>query len=720
MDAILSEESLIQQTQTSLIGENMFIAKFARKLTAWLPGSAALVLSTVPGFAQEDEQILLSPITLSGGKGVVPVEVQAASKSALPLARLPQSVSVVTERELVQRQVQNATEALRYVPGVNGEVFGADPRSDWIRVRGFGTQEYLDGLRLARGNFAWPRVEPYFLDQIEVLKGPAGSLYGQTPPGGLLNMVSKMPVLNPLRQVGLTFGDPKRAQIMADFGGRLTADDRLSYRFSGLFRKADTNVDHVNDDRAAVSAALTWRPTAHTTLTVQAFSIKDSAKSAQFLPQSGILDPNPNGTIPRDRFTGEPSWDDYDLHQNMLGYMFAHEFDNGVKLSHRLRWSEVDYDLKVARPFGYVPGMDDLLFRQAVRIIDRTKALNADTNLSYDFHTGAARHDVIVGVDYLAQDTDYEFQIGSIAPINVYKPEYGAVPGSLATLAHHATELRQTGIYLQDEITLANWTFLLSARNDWWERQQSDKATGMLINRSGSHATWRAGAVYGFGNGASAYASYATSFEPLIDFDKPTESAQFELGLKYQPETINALFTMAAFDLRQKNTRVGHGLTAMQIGESRVRGIELEGRAELAQRWDISAAFAYLDTEIISGSSDPHNGKQLPYTAKTQASLWLSHDFSGALDGLTLAGGLRYMGPSFADAANSVETGDYLLADAAISYDMGATRPEFEGARFDLSISNLTDESFVAACENATACYWGTGRTVRGALVYEF
>ncbi|MEM9630968.1 MAG: TonB-dependent siderophore receptor [Pseudomonadota bacterium] len=664
-------------------------------------------------------------------RGTVPKSSSAGTKSNTPLIRTPQTVSVVTSKEMRQRAVQNTSEALRYQAGVASEPYGADPRSDWIRVRGYHAPEYLDGLKFARGVYAWPRVDPYFLERMEILRGPAGSLYGQTPPGGLLNLVSKKPRDEAHGEVRLETGIPARGQVSADIGGPIDENGQFSYRLTGVLREADTQVDYVDDNRAALAGAFSYKPTDSTNLTLLAHIEHDDSKAVQFLPALGTVYSNPNGPIPRNRFTGEPDFDDYTFEQRAIGYLFDHEFDNGLKFSNKLRYSSIDYDLRAVRAFGFLPGSTTTVSRNGVYIDDRTENWNTDTNLSKEIDTGPVRHNLLTGVDYLHQSTDYSLGIGFTTPLDIYNPVYGApVTDPVFFVADDKSTLKQFGVYVQDQISWNNWEFVVSARNDWYDQSSLNNTTNVRTTTNGNKATWRTGLLYAFENGVSPYASYATSFEPLNGVDvttgeayKPTESEQFEVGIKYAPPGFNALFTIAAFNLEQKNTLASNGLVNVQIGKSRVRGLEIEGRIELENGLGLLGAYAYMDSEITSGSA-AQIGNRLPFVPEHQATAQVFYKFDGVLDGafdgLTVLGGVRYYGASFGDQANSVETDAYTLLDAGLEFDFGARNSELEGLSLSISAANLTDETYVSTCNDVNSCYYGAGRTVRGALAFKW
>jgi iron complex outermembrane receptor protein len=178
--------------------------------------------------------------------------------------------------------VRSVSEALRYTPGVDSEAAGFDPRFD---DRGFDARpsQYLDGLRLLR-QFGPSSIEEYGLERIEVVRGPSSVLYGQTTPGGLINLVTKRPTVTPFGEVNLSVGSHDRYQGSFDLGGPSTADAKFLYRLTGVVRNSGTQVDHVGDDRYYIAPAITWRLDANTSLTLLGRFQYDQASAAACAP----------------------------------------------------------------------------------------------------------------------------------------------------------------------------------------------------------------------------------------------------------------------------------------------------------------------------------------------------------------------------------------------------------------------------------------------------
>ena len=266
------------------------------------------------------ESVELSGITITGREGgYVPDEITGATKIGAPITETSQSVSVITRDQLAAKGYDRLSEALRYTSGVQGETFGFEPRTFFLRFRGFDATKsglYRNGLQLRNPEFAVGyKPEPYGAERIEVPKGPSSVLYGSGSPGGLVNFVSKRPTQEPFREVGVEAGSYNRWQGKADVSGPIDDDGTFSYRLTGLVREADTQVDYVPNNRLFAAPALSWRPSDATTLTLLGRYQQDETLSSQRLPVSGTLRPNTSGLIPTNRFLGEPSEGEYNRQQ---------------------------------------------------------------------------------------------------------------------------------------------------------------------------------------------------------------------------------------------------------------------------------------------------------------------------------------------------------------------------------------------------------------------
>jgi len=667
--------------------------------------------------------------TLEGVQVTAPIARQSDSvtKTDTPIVEIPQSVSVVTDEQMNLRGIQGVEEAVWYTAGAQGGGYGADSRSDWLLVRGFTPARYMDGLALAEGSgTSITRIEPYGLERLEVIKGPSSVVYGAMPPGGMINMVSKRPTAQPLHEVGVEIGSFDLRQGNFDFGGALNDSGTLLYRLTGLARNSDSMTDHIKDDRYYLAPALTWKPGDSTSLTVLSrFQKAATASGGGFLPASGTLLPNPHGKIPRDRFTGEPGHNDYDKTLASIGYEFRHDFANGVAFTQNLRYGKADVENNGANP-GAFGLLDDerTLVRYLFPNENHTRTFGVDNNLQYTFDTGRVRHTLLGGVDYRRAKDDYASAFDFNAPtLDIFDPVYGALLAVPAYTSHTLETQSQLGIYLQDQIKLGRWGITLGGRQDHVRTRTLDLIGGATTRQSDEAFSGRVGVNYLFDNGLAPYLSWAHSFQPTVGTGfagnafEPTTGDQYEAGLKYQPAGGNGLLTASVYQITQRNSLTidpNHPLFQVQQGETRLRGVELEGRWNIGPNLSLYGSYTWSDSEVTRSTDLPSLGKQIALLPRQQGSLGADYTIlGGPLAGLGFGGGVRYVGDHYGDIYNEWKTPSYTLFDASVHYDV-------DGWRLQLNASNLFDKDYVAVCNSAAWCYYGYERSVTASARYRW
>ncbi|KAA3523571.1 TonB-dependent siderophore receptor [Agrobacterium tumefaciens] len=695
---------------------------------------------------------ILEPIVVQGEnargpvEGFVATQSATATKTGTSLKDTPQAVNVVTKDQIAAQGSTTLTQALRYTPGVISQ-YGDDSRYDWFTIRGFRPSRYLDGLRLPFGSrgYAQPRVEPFSLERAEVLKGPASVLYGQGDPGGLINMVSKRPSATALNEVEMQFGTDKRIQTAFDLGGGAGDDDSFLYRIVGVGRLTDTQYDYVREKKGYIAPSFTFKADEGTSLTVYgSYQHIDSpgGGGAPALPANGTLYTRLYPELPRSAFPGEPGYDHYKSDQASVGYEFEHEVDDTWTIRQNLRYSYIGTDTQRVQPYCPAACNPTAFYRYAWAFPESARAVTVDNQAIGNFQTGDVAHTALFGLDYSYESSRYEESALSpiFTPFNGLDPVYGATAITRPPIATQIDQDRsQIGLYAQDQMEWNNFVFSLGGRYDWANtdtRTRTSAADNQVDQRDGKF-TWRAGLVYNFDNGLSPYAGYSTSFNPASGTDRlgnafePTTGEQFEVGVKYQPNGSNSFVTLSAYHLTQDNvlspdTTPGFTNYSVQTGQVRMRGVELEGKAEITDAFSVLASYAYTDSEITRANPNAagisNEGNRFAFVPRQQASLWLDYTLqtSTIWDGLSFGGGARYTGQTFGDNANKFDIPSYTVFDAAVRYDFGKADPKLEGLKASLNVSNIFDRKYVSTCIAATGCYWGEGRTVYATLKYSW
>ncbi|MBB6166001.1 iron complex outermembrane receptor protein [Rhizobium wenxiniae] len=687
-----------------------------------------------------DEATALAPIVISGQSAYGPVDgyvatsASSAMKGDISILETPQAISVVTADRIEDQAAQSINEALRYTAGVRSETSGAQMMDNPLYLRGFqqsSLEMYQDGLRaVTPGYFGFFAADPYGLERVEVLKGPSSVLYGQQAPGGLINVVSKRPTENPINEVETTIGSFSHYQGAFDIGGT-NEDKSIMYRMVGMAREAETQVDYVDNDRRYLAPSITWTPDEDTKLTVLGSYQRNDGDFYAQVPAAAVLLPNPNGHIPFSRFVGEPDWEYETSRRTAIGYEFEHRFNDTVQFEQNFRYTHLTNHRQYLQASGAL--VDNRLLNRTYNLRDiDNDGIAVDSRFRFDFDTGPIEHRAIVGLDYLWGKSRWLEQRGTATAIDIYNPVYGSPVDTSVDTTKSLSDINasQAGLYLQDQLKIDNLILTLGMRQDWAWRDTDNLITDTTTEQNDHAFTKKAGLTYLFDNGIAPYASYAESFNPIVGTDSlgqvfvPETAQQWEVGVKYQPEGFDGLFTLSAFDLRRQNVQTydpSDPRYTLQTGEIRARGIEFEAVANLSDGVSLAAAYTYTDAEITETKTTNQLGNTPYRVPRHTASLWLNYELQQeALDGLSVGAGVRYIGETWGNDDNTFKVPSFTLVDLAVRYDFGKKFPEAKGLAASLNVSNLFDKYYVPGCFTVNGCNYGSQRTVIGKLSYQW
>ena len=719
---------------------------------------AAVVATAVSGmsvYAQAAEQpkqeetitVVAAPAAQESAWGPAPTiaakRSATATKTDTPIEKTPQSVSVVTRHEMEMRQPTTVKEALSYTPSVFS-TRGSSTTYDVVTIRGFttsttvNTNQYLDGMKLQGNNYSEVSMDPYFLERVEVMRGPTSVLYGNSNPGGIVSMVSKRPTTEPLKEVQFKMGTDNLWQTGFDFSDAIDDAGVWSYRLTGLGRSQDAQQQMAKSTRYAVAPSFSWRPDDKTDFTfLSNFQNDPDAGYYGWLPREGTVVPyyDANGKahkLPTDFNEGEAD-NKISRRQKMVGYSFSHQFDDTFTVRQNLRYADVHTLYRSVYGNGYVaPGY---MNRAYVRSDEHLNTFTVDTQLQSDFATGAVSHTLLTGVDYSRMRNDVDADYGTADPISMSNPQYGN-PNIQVTFPYAVlNRMEQTGLYAQDQMEWDKWVMTLGGRYDYATTSTLTRATNSLAENHDQQFSWRGGINYLFDNGISPYFSYSESFEPVSGsnsrgqpFD-PSRGKQYEAGVKYVPKDMPVVVTAAVYQLtKDKNLTADPANQAfsIQTGEIRSRGLELEAKAAVNANINVTAAYSYTDAEYTHDTV--FNGKRPAEVPRNMASLWADYTFhETALSGLTIGAGARYIGSTVSYYKNDTSTGKkndafsvagYALMDATVKYDLA--RFGLPGSSVGVNVNNLFDREYVSSCYSEYACYWGAGRQVVATATFRF
>ncbi len=705
--------------------------RFARKAAlARLFYSTSILCTLVPAVAfaadtePADRSSALETIVVTAP---IPKTSATGTKTDTPLIETPASISVVTRQQMDVQGVQSVSEAVRYNAGVLATPsMSAAQRYDSfddIKIRGFdvGSNGMLrDGLRGTTIQ-AWPRVESYGLESVEIFRGPSSVLYGQNSPGGLVNQITKRPQDTPYHEVELEGGSYDRIQGQFDFTGPVSEGSDWSYRLTGLARKSDSQFKFVPDDKLFIAPALTWRPDADTSLTLLADYTWDKfGPPGVVVPIYGAILPNPNGPIPRDTYLNDHV--DNRRNQYSFAYLFDHRFNDVWRISSKARYGDVDISRETIQ--GALLADKRTLSRVPYHFDIDGSTLSLDNNAVAEWTSGIAQFQTLLGFDFRYSNEDYFLNGGpSAGTIDLYDPVYiGHMLPTPNPAASTVQTSNQYGLYAQQQVKLADrWVATAGVRQDWSDTSTRNRLTGKIPKQTDDAFTWKAGLVYLADYGLAPYVSYMTSFNPVVGTDfygnpyKPTTGRQIEGGIKYQPVGFDSFVTVSGFDLRQQNVQTldpNNPLNRIQTGEIASRGVEFQGVANLLRNFNVIATYTYNALKVTKSNNPVELGMRPVGLPENMGSVWGRYTFiDGGLAGLGFGLGVRYVGTTKADSANTINVPSYTLLDLAVDYDLARLNAGLAGTRLAVNVTNLADKQYYDSC-SASNCSAGDDRRV--------
>lgn len=700
-------------------------------------------------------------VEVNAGPDYVTSNADSGTKTSTPLIDTPQSITAVTQAQMEARDTQTISDTLRYSAGVDAEPYGTDTRVDWFFIRGFGMTFdglFLDGLAVPKitGADAAYTANPFSLQQVDILKGPASVLYGQTEPGGLVNLTSKQPTDTPQGSIRFEGGNFHRYQGMVDVSGRLFGSNKLFYRVNGLARASQSQVQYARDDQDYIAPSLLWKPSDRTSLLVLGNYLDLRTGSVGgFLPAQGMtlaggkIAPNVNGSIGTSFFDSEPSYDNFHKVEYFGSTRLQHQLSSHWTIRNNFRYLRLGLPqyiglygtgfLATAPVCATNPNAaacTSILTRSAILGNQNNGQYAVDQQFQGNYRFGHWSHTLLAGYNYQHQGSNVKLGYGpsdnygtpgdpANGPnIDIFKPVYGSpIPSPGYSTTNTIGTLQQHGVYAQDQTSYGHLNIVLSGREDWAPEHILDHIADQRTDSNPSKFTGRAGVLYHFQTGLAPYFSYSTSFNPVFGINPSTGNAyksdtgqQYETGLKYAPNGINAFVTASLFQITQQNlvtSNPANPLVTDQSAEQRSRGIELEAHASLSHNLNTIATFNHQQVVY----SKPYYGAVgvRPVTVPAnQASLWLDYD---AHRGFGMGVGSRFTGKTpgvvFSHSPGDFYVDSHTLFDAEMHYGIG-------NVRLGVDAKNLLDKTYVSYCYGASSCNYGFRRTINGNLTYSF
>ena len=669
-------------------------------------------------------------------------EYASSPKYTEKLVDTAQTVQVIKKELYEQQGALTLTEALRNTPGVGAFFLGENGNTntgDAIFMRGFDTSGsiFVDGVRDV-GSIS---RDVFNLEQIDVLKGPAGTDTGRGAPTGSVNLVTKKAQMAQAASASVTGGSASQKRATADLNTVLNAERGIALRLNLLAQDAGNPArEVVKHKRWAVAPSLGFGLKGATRvhldyLHVDQDNIPDGGVSTVGLP--GYTSPDPTRPFIRNAAAVDPenfygSKSDFDkIEADMATVRVEHEFSPSLRLQNTSRYGRTrqDYLLtswlasaaNLATPVEADPSTWTVARSTRTSKDQENKILTNQTTLTADFATGALSHTLVAGLE-LANERQISYGrtgLGTLPPASLYHPNPNDTVTGFAprrTGAYNKGDIDTQALYAFDTVKLGErWIFNGGVRV---ERYEGDYTVVALTNNvlvpahftvSDTLVNGKASLLYKPSANSSVYAMVASSRQPPganFTVSGNLNSAQNPI---YEPQKTSTTEFGGKLDLlRQKLSLSGAlfrtevkneveqdpvDLSWHQTGRKRVQGVELGATGALATGWLVSAGYLYMDTSVERGRLVTASGENsLTYTPKQSLTLWTAYELPW---GLKIGGGARFSDKLKRGTDGAVGTPafteSYWVFDAMASYKIS------DRADLRLNVYNLADENYVAS-----------------------
>lgn len=680
--------------------------------------SASLELQATTVTGEGDYETAQGPV-----KGYHATRSASATRTDTAIHETPQSISVVSKDVVEDLGATRLQDALDYAGGVGrANNFGGQGLTTFT-VRGFTTGEfYRNGFPINRGYPNMPDANT--IERLEVLRGPATMLYGRGDPGGTFNVVSKQPLAERTVTLGSQLNDQGMQRGTLDASGPLDEEGRLAYRLNVVGEGGDTFRDHVSTERYGVTPVLTWQASDDTKVIFEG----DFMRNNHPLDRGLTRFPNQAGTPSRDTFWGDKDVGKLHNDNNMAQLRFEHMLNDSWTLGGGFQW--LDGTLQGnAIEANTLAGDGRTLSRNFnYRKLDWTDK-DYQLNLTGHFSTDSLEHTLLTGIEY--EDYDYKSIIQRSDPkvnpytTDIFNPVYGKLrPELTLTPTHDKENLKTYSAFIQDQVALTERLKVLAgARFERFEHEYETYVSNTKSWEASDNAvTPRVGVIYDLTDTLAVYADAARSFKPNTGASRegsgfePEKGKSYEMGIKWEGLDRQLSVDAAIYQIDKKNvltTDPQDQNSKVAAGQVRSRGFDLNIAGNITPQWRVIGGYAYVDAEVTKDNSI-RVGSRLANIPRNSFSLLNVYEFQdGALKGLGLGAGGKYVAERVGQTSNTPFSMDaYTVVDLLSYYKVN------DKIRLNLDVKNLFNREYEEGAFGNIYAYPGAPRTVQVGIAY--
>ncbi|HCG6558547.1 TPA: TonB-dependent siderophore receptor [Vibrio parahaemolyticus] len=603
---------------------------------------------------------------------------QSGTKTDVEWLDVPQAVSVVTKTEMQDRGAVRLVDALDGVAGVNNTL--GEGSRDQFMIRGFDSLNdmYRDGMRDDGTLQSYRSLAN--VERVEIVKGPAGALYGRGSAGGIINLVTKRANGDNFTHVKGSVGS--NSQYVGQVDSSMAFSDKVNGRINLEYRQADSYVDHVDSNDFFIAPTIRVLPADGHTIDIDV-----EYAHQELVPYRGV--PSKNGKpvdLPVSTYFGGTN--DYQESDSLrVAVDYEWRLNDQWVWNNRAAFNHIELEQKGTRQ-GKVTGNEVSQTVNNFGYDPRTT-----TTLQSELIWETNDNQLMLGADFNQIDIDLTLASDkTLPPQNIYNPVVGPTPDpGFKPFRDNTTTT--TGVYVQDVYTWGDLSVIGNVRYDSMELEQQKAGSGKE-KLDDDKVSYRAGLVYRINYDTSVYASLARSWQlPYAGIYINPKLAEFfhtdlkEVGAKAYLLDNALMMNAALFQIDQEQPQTNVDGDVIDKIEVRHQGIELEARGQITKQWDISVGYSYLDAE------DKATGKKPNDVSDHLFSLWSTYQLD---NNWRLGGGVKYVGDRYAGNDEAVALGDYTTVDLMAAYTTGRHK-------IQANAYNILDEKYILGATNGTS-----------------
>lgn len=703
----------------------------------------------------------------------------SATKIAALNKDIPQSISSITKELIADKGAIYLADAVKMASGVIPASY-----YNQYTIRGISQNEegqIINGMRTRQYYFLQPLTSN--IERVEVIKGPSSATFSSVDPGGSINMVTKKPLAIDRKEVSFTVGSFSTLRGTLDFTGPLNESKTLLYRVNGAYQEAKSFRDLVNNKSFLFSPSFSYIPNEKTAFNTELI-ISD---------MTGVLDrgqPIFGATAGITNLNKTPislnlgaSGDYFKSKEMILTTNFAHKFNSkiGFNASYmKQTWTEDLQEHRTTNAFAVDMNNQPVTSLAMMQYVQRQQYWDIDNLTAYfnfDFKTGPLKHKLLTGYDLSSWNKNKgggqnaargfllnngtvansfvpanasNYQTVTINGVVMPKPNVNFFDLNNASYALRNTEdyvlnvrtalpsalTTTNAIYVQDQIQIQKFTFLLGLRNEWFEDITNYKTNNELTVKK-SALLPRVGITYAVNSSINVYTTYLEGYQPQSNTTtlmpqtgslpagslfKPLESDLKEVGFKATFLNNSMSFNAAVYEINQRNILMNANDPVnpdllITRGAERSRGFECDLAGYITADWQINASYSYIDAEITNDANASLIGARKQNTPKNSANLWTRYNFASdsELKGFGIGLGMQYQSSKVPWFTRDFTLPDFTIFDAALYY-----KPAKSNMQIAVNAGNLLNKTYWLGAQNYLRLFPGSPRNASLTVTYKF